>query len=179
MEKPYRPDYRPDYEKWKKIFDMECDKGWNWAILIAIVIDFVIFYYFDVSLIYVLLFHFLIMLIFAIFKINFHNYIDWKYEAEKEVDERFQADLDRYNHWLQSQDEIYDVETRRKLRRDKAMREQSDEASLRFYRQMAEEQNIQNELVLSLLERAEQAEKIGDKFTLNSCLKDLDREFPL
>lgn len=203
MQKPYRGDFKADYnlptisepdrtdflKQYKKI-NKSNERG-----ILYIIYNFFLFLCSGYSIIFFskLFFNIQVSLYWCVVIAIFLHIVRWLivkrlkdfYDEimdsllETDIENRFQDAMDRYNHWLQSQDEIYDVETRRKLRRAKAMREQSDEAALRLYRQIAEEQNIQNELIISLLVRGEQAEKIGDKSTLSSCLNDLDREFLL
>lgn len=190
MEKPYRSDYLPDYKKWENKHDKSIGNVAFIPILLSIILTFYICSYFGFSLqlktffygilIYLVLSIICSLLVAIIFMMfGYQMYLDWEYQAELEAENNYQADLDRYNHWLATQDELYDRETQRRLRRAKAMREQSDEAALNFYRQIVEEQNIQNQRIISLLNQATQASKIGDTSTLQSRLDDLDREFKL
>lgn len=190
MEKPYRSDYLPDYKKWENKCDESIKKIAFIPILLSFILTFYICSYFGFSLqlktffygilIYLVLSIICSLLVAIIFMMfGYQMYLDWEYQAEVEAESNYQADLDRYNHWLATQDELYDRETQRRLRRAKAMREQSDEAALNFYRQIVEEQNIQNQRIISLLNQATQASKIGDTSTLQSRLDDLDREFKL
>lgn len=199
MKKPYRPDYKPNYDKFLEMArEKESPIFWSLSTIIKFIVTIrllggaLIETLFNEKNFFESIFN-------EIFKEQFYIQTlilvaglyygckkakdelvqQCKEEAEKEADERFQADLDRYNHWLQSQDELYDIETQRRLRRAKAMREQSDEAALNFYRQIVEEQNIQNQRIISLLNQATQAANIGNSSALKSSLDDLDREFKL
>lgn len=195
MEKPYRPDYRPDYDKWERICRaerkkcslMSCLILWNiWFVGILWSYNF----WFDKDLSYdfstflvVCLFAFcwfiVLKIILMISLLIFP--IDGKARqcAEDEAEDAYNADMRRYTHGLEAEDERYERQVMREIKGMRMRGEIEDEIALRRYSYLQTIQNSQNQQLIEVLNRAIQASNSGNYTGLSNNLKQLERELGL
>ena len=193
MEKPYRPDYRPDdyIVKWKRICRDE--RFENCAGFISAVGFLgtlrILYVYFNTSTSFLVACFYVFCLsivlgivLIIIYKISLLiSPIDGKARqcAENQAEDAYNADMARYNHGLEAEDERYE---RRVMREIKGMRmrgEIEDEIALRRYSYLQTIQNSQNQQLIEVLNRAIQASNSGNYTGLSNNLKQLERELGL
>ena len=99
--------------------------------------------------------------------------------AENEAENAYNADMARYTHGLEAEDERYE---RRVMREIKGMRmrgEIENKIALRRYSYLQTIQNSQNQQLIEVLNRAIQASNSGNYTDLSNNLKQLERELGL
>ena len=174
MQKPYRGDYKPDYEKWgiKKTSFFSC-------YLVILFLGFIVALIFDLKF-FSSGFHIICLIIsFIIYILNIKADDELEQKArnnaENEAEQRYQEDLDRYYHWLNSQDELSDRNLARKIKEKRALSQVDNEQLLGMYGQLQAIQNQTNQQAYLFYQEAQNALARGRTYELENSLDDLER----
>lgn len=194
MQKPYRGDYKPDYEKWNKIgLDEERWSLFEWFLLCVFFFStiftsgsFLFDFYepwsdfsFKNDILFSFGFYFKCFL-FSIF-INFLARFDkilvnkdkYKALAEQEAEQNYQNDMDRYEHYWATKYE----EAIRQANIDATVRGISNEELLRTYVRLAEINNQVNERNFALFNQARQALESRNTYSIDDTLNQFRQKF--
>lgn len=191
MRKPFKEDYKPDYQKWENIWRSEGKVGIfkstiivYCAMIILIRLPYIAYIYFfepytwgefGVSDVF-FSFTFFVGTILAGFILGVTNFFGEKVDyymrqAEQEANKRYEQDLDRYYFYQNAEDEEFERKTTRELKRKRAIGEVDNERLLYLYGNMASIQNRSNERVYQLYENALNSLNHND---LNNLERQLD-----
>lgn len=214
MKKPYRGDYKPDYEKWKNKVTSEAEKyydnnpmvflflfvllfivGYLLMIASSSLIFFVLPIFYDSVLIkqftwYKFISYFLFNKWFVLFFVIFiffstkkmkrsialetaKNEDLWRNLAEEEAEQRYQEDLDRYEHYWETKYE----EAIRQANIDATVKGISNEELLRTYVRLAEINNQVNERNFALFNQARQALESRNTYSIDDTLNQFRQKF--
>lgn len=200
MQKPYRGDYKPDYEKWKKRCELKSSSilviMFRWVFILA-VIGFIGSYFFDkpnfnyynfwkdsvaigdIDYWKLLIFLTIVSKIIGIGIVSFENEDDSKYRqyAENEAEQCYQEDLDRYYHYLNAQDEIEDRKLARELKRKRAFNELDNESLIYQYSQLQAIQNQSNQQAYLFFLEAQKALRNNQRSLVEDALDELEKAF--
>lgn len=192
MQKPYRGDYKPDYEKWKNVGIKE-DKlgivGWfivttiggYWILpLLFLFLDlwdkfsfkddiFCNGYFYAGSFLFGILFR-----IFDSFSKNYDKNLARK-RAEDEAERRYQEDLDRWYHYQNAEDEVDDRRLAREIKRKRALSQVDNEQLLDMYGRLSTIQYQTNQQAYLFYQEAQNALARGRTYELENSLDDLER----
>ena len=189
MEKPYRPDYRPDYDKWERICrDERFENCGAFIVAVGFLGTLRIWYVcFDTSLLVACFYVFCLVIVLGIVFIIIYKIsllispINGKARqcAEDEAEDAYNADMRRYTHGLEAEDERYERQVMREIKGMRMRGEIEDEIALRRYSYLQTIQNSQNQQLIEALNRAIQASNSGNYTGLSNNLKQLERELGL
>lgn len=199
MQKPYRGDYKPDYEKWREIRKVKSSSIFvillRWIVFIAL-IGFIGSYFFDKPNFeyyydfwehsipiededywFSLIFFTIISKIIGVVIAFIRNKNDTSYVrlAENEAEQRYQEDLDRYYHYLNAEDEVEDRRLARDLKRKRAMGQIDDERLIYQYGQLQAIQYQTNQQAVAFFQQAQQALSYGRTNDFNHSLDQLEQ----
>lgn len=192
MQKPYRGDYKPDYEKWKNVGIKEAKFTIVEWFVIFIIIGFLanplLFFMLDswetFNFKKAVLFNgdfyiasFLCAIIFRVLASFSKNYDEnlARQRAENEAEQRYQEDLDRWYHYQDTEDEVEDRKLARDLKRKRAMGQIDDERLIYQYSQLQAIQYQTNQQALEFFQQAQQALRYDRKSDLDYSLDQLER----
>ena len=191
MEKPYRPDYRPDYDKWERICReerkecslMSCLIWWN-IIFVGILwfenllsrYDFTTFL---ATCFFAFCWFITLKIILTISLLIFPIDEKARQYAENEASNAYNADLDRYNHRLEAEDERYERQVMREIKGMRMRGEIEDEIALRRYSYLQTIQNSHNQQLIEVFNSAIEASNSGNYKSLSNNLRQLERELGL
>lgn len=199
MQKPYRGDYKPNYEKWKAICKVKSSSIFvillRWIVFIAL-IGFLGSYFFDkpnfeyyydfwehsipiedenywFSLIFLTVISKVIGVVIA-FNKNKNN-TTYRQYAENEAERRYQEDLDRWYHYQNAEDEVDDRRLAREIKRKRALSQVDNEQLLDMYGRLFTIQYQTNQQAYLFYQEAQNALARGRTYELENSLNDLER----
>lgn len=177
MQKPYRGDYKPDYEKWKtnkeSFFVIYLGMSF-FAFIIGIFFDF----RFDWSP-FGIKFHICCLIATILYYIfvenpNYDRKVkESRIKSENEAERRYQEDMDRYEHYWATKYE----EAIRQANIDATVRGISNEELLGIYVRLAEINNQVNERNFALFNQARQALESRNTYSIDDALNQFRQKF--
>lgn len=190
MQKPYRGDYVGDVDKWERYLkNQRVSVSWGGWLFCCALIPAIVYDYTSPSDVFFssfFIFGFFTICWCICWKILLHiSLIFWgiDYEAnrlaENEAEKRYEEDMRKYNHILSSQDEEYDRQTAREIKRRRSLGQLSNEIALAQYQQLAAIQNSHNQQLLQFIQSATLALQNNNASALESSLNALERELGL
>ena len=194
MEKPYRPDYRPNYDKWERICRAERKERIECSLMSCVIwVNIIVVaklwldndlsrYNFAAFLIvcFPAFCSFIALKIISMISLLIFP-IDKKARqcAENEAENAYNADMARYTHGLKAEDERYERQVMREIKGMRMRGEIENKIALRRYSYLQTIQNSQNQQLIKVLNRAIQASNSGNYTDLSNNLKQLERELGL
>lgn len=192
MQKPYRGDYKPDYEKWKNVGIKEAKLGIvGWFIgatiggyLVLPLLFFIVGLWEKFSFKDDIFFNgyfyigsFLFGILFRVFDSFSKNYDEnlARKRAEDEAEQRYQEDFGRWYHYQDAEDEVEDRKLARDLKRKRAMGQIDDERLIYQYSQLQAIQYQTNQQAVEFFQQAQQALRYDRKSDLDYSLDQLER----
>lgn len=179
MQKPYRGDYKPDYEKWKtnkESFFVTYLSMSFFAFIIGIFFDFS----FDWSP-FGIKFHIFCLIATILYYIfvenpNYDRKVkESRIKAENEAERRYQEDMDRWYHYQNAEDEVDDRRLAREIKRKRALSQIDNEQLLDMYGRLSTIQYQTNQQAYLFYQEAQNALARGRTYELENSLDDLER----
>jgi hypothetical protein len=199
MQKPYRGDYKPNYEKWKAICKVKSSSIFvillRWIVIVAF-ITFISSYFFDEPNFeyqydfwkhsvaigdedywFLIIVFTVISKVIGIFISFIENKNDTTYReyAENEAEQRYQEDLDRWYHYQNAEDEVDDRRLAREIKRKRALSQVDNEQLLDMYGRLSTIQYQTNQQAYLFYQEAQNALARGRTYELENSLDDLER----